>query len=125
MTTQPKKILLVDDCKVSLLAQELMLSGPHLEILKATHGVEALCRAVADLPDLILLDIRMPDVDGLEVLRALRSEELTRDIPVLLVTACGDLETRGEATRRGCDDYITKPVDVRELKAKVKRHLAA
>jgi CheY-like chemotaxis protein len=121
----PKKILLVDDCKVSLLTQELMLAGPRLEILKAGHGVEALCRAVADRPDLILLDVKMPDVDGLEVLRALRSEEQTRGIPVLVVTACGDLRTRDEATRGGCDDYITKPVDPRELKAKVKRHLAA
>ncbi len=120
-----KKILLVDDCKVSLLTQELMLTGPQIEILQAAHGVEALCRAVADQPDLILLDIKMPDVDGLEVLRALRSEEQTRDIPIVLVTACGDPATRSEAIRRGSHDYVTKPVDAQELKTKVKRYLAA
>jgi len=119
-----KRILLVDDCKVSLLTQELMLSGPNLEVLKAAHGVEALCRAVADLPDLILLDVKMPDVDGLEVLRVLRSEEVTRDIPVLLVTACGDPHTRSEGIRHGCRDYVTKPVDALELKTKVARYLA-
>jgi CheY-like chemotaxis protein len=119
-----KKILLVDDCKVSLLTQELMLAGPQIEILKAVHGVEALCRAVADAPDLILLDVKMPDVDGLEVLQVLRSEEVTRDIPILLVTACGDPLTRSEGIRRGCHDYITKPVDALELKAKVARYLA-
>jgi CheY-like chemotaxis protein len=122
---RPKKILLVDDCKVSLLTQELVLAGPNLEILKAAHGVEALCRAVADAPDLILLDIKMPDVDGLEVLRVLRSEDTTRDIPVLLVTACGDPDTRSEAIRSGGRDLVTKPVDAQELKAKVKRYLAA
>ncbi len=120
-----KKVLLVDDCKVSLLTQELILAGPQIEILQAVHGVEGLCRAVADKPDLILLDVKMPDVDGLEVLRALRSEETTRDIPVLLVTACGDPATRSEAIRRGCRDFLMKPVDAQELKTKVRRHLAA
>jgi len=118
-----KKVLLVDDCKTSLLVHELLLSELPYEIIKTQSGAEALARAIDDPPDLILLDVMMPGTDGLEVLRELRADERTRDIPVLLVTACGDPDTMSEATKRGCSDYLTKPVNGTELKSKVSRRL--
>ena len=120
-----RKILLVDDCKTSLLVHEFILMARDVEIVKAASGLEGLSRAVAEQPDLILLDIEMPDANGLEVLRALRSREETRHIPVMLVSVHGDLATLDQAIHSGCRDFLTKPVDARVLKRKVRRHLAA
>jgi len=120
-----KKVLLVDDCKTSLLVHELLLSEYPYEIIKVQSGAEALSRATEDPPDLVLLDVMMPGTDGLEVLRELRADERTCDIPVVVVSAWGDLETKSEARRRGCSDYLTKPVDGTELKSKVSRRLGA
>ena len=118
-----KKVLLVDDCKTSLLVHELLLSDGRYQIIKAESGAEALRRAIDDPTDLVLLDVMMPGTDGLEVLRELRADERTRDIPVLLVTARGDLDTMSEASKRGCSDYLTKPVDGTRLRALVSRRI--
>lgn len=118
-----KKILLVDDCQTSLLVHELLLSDGRHQIIKAESGDEALRRAIDDPPDLVLLDVMMPGTDGIEVLRALRASEHTRDIPVLLVTARGDADTMSEASKHGCTDYVTKPVDGTKLRALVSRRI--
>jgi CheY-like chemotaxis protein len=120
-----KKVLLVDDCKTSLLLHELLLSECPYEIIKVQSGAEALSRAAEDPPDLVLLDVMMPDTNGLEVLSALRTDPRTRDVPVVLLTARGDRETLDEATRRGCSDYLTKPVNGTDLRSKVGRRLGA
>lgn len=120
-----KKVLLVDDCRTSLLVHELLLSDYPYEIVKVQSGREALARAAEDPPDLVVLDVVMPDPDGLEVLRALRAHERTRDIPVLLVSARGDRDTMDEAARSGCTDYLTKPVDGTKLRSKVSERLGA
>ncbi len=120
-----KKVLLVDDCQTSLLLHEFLLAEYPYEIIKAQSGAEALSRATEDPPDLVLLDVMMPDTSGLDVLRALRTDPRTRDIPVVLVTARGDRDTMDEASKRGCSDYLTKPVDGTELRAMVSRRLGA
>jgi PleD family two-component response regulator len=120
-----KKVLLVDDCQTSLLVHELLLSDYPYEITKVQSGAEALARATEDPPDLVVLDIMMPDPGGLEVLRALRAGERTRDVPVLLVSACGDRDIMDEAARSGGTDYLTKPVDGTKLRSKVSEQLGA
>ncbi len=114
-----KKILLVDDSETSLLVHDLLLSEYPCERLKVPSGAEAIARAAEDPPDLVILDVKMPDTDGLEVLRELRANEETRETPVLLVTACADPDVMSEASRLGATDYLTKPVDGATLKARV------
>jgi CheY-like chemotaxis protein len=120
-----KKILLVDDCGTSLLFLELLLRGPDYEIVKARDGTQALDRIAVERPDLVLMDLVMPDLSGLDVVRALREREETRGIPVVVVTVRGDAHSRDEAMRIGCQDYLTKPVTAAELRARLERHLGA
>ncbi len=119
-----QRILLVDDCDTSLRVEELILRRGGYEILKARSGLEALRRAHGERPDLILLDVRLPDLSGLEVLRLVRAQQETRHIPVLVVSVRGDEATRQAALCRGCCEYVTKPVDATELRARVDRLLA-
>jgi CheY-like chemotaxis protein len=115
-----KKILLVDDSKTSLFMERMILQRGPYTLLTAQDGVEAVERATADRPDLILMDVVMPRMTGIEALRELRTRQATRTTPVILVT------TRGEATNveagweTGCNDYVTKPIDPEELLAKVR-----
>jgi CheY-like chemotaxis protein len=115
-----KKILLVDDSKTSLFMERMILQRGPYTLITAQDGVEAVERATADRPDLILMDVVMPRMTGIEALRELRTRQATRQTPVILVT------TRGEATsveagwETGCDDYVTKPIDPEELLAKVR-----
>lgn len=120
-----KKILLVDDCSTSLLFLELLLRGQDFEIVKARDGAEALDLIAAGRPDLVLMDLQMPDLSGLDVVRALRERDETRGIPVVLVTVCGDVASRDEAMRSGCQGYLTKPVTAAELRAGLDQHLGA
>ena len=120
-----KKILLVDDCRTSLLFLELLLRGQDHEILKATGGAQALDRVAAERPDLVVMDLLMPDLSGLDVLRALRERDETRGIPVVLVTVRGDAASRDEAMRNGCQDYLTKPVTAAALRARLDQHLGS
>lgn len=120
-----KKILLVDDCRTSLLFVELLLRGPDYEIVKAADGAQALDRIAVERPDLVVMDLVMPDLSGLDVVRALREREETRGLPVVLLTVRGDVASREEALRSGCQDYLTKPVNAAELRARLERHLGA
>lgn len=90
------------------------------EIIAARDGETALAKAAAEPPDLILLDIMMPAMSGFEVLQKLRSDEKTRFIPVVMITALRETEDRVKAIESGCDDFISKPFDKDELLARVK-----
>jgi diguanylate cyclase (GGDEF)-like protein/PAS domain S-box-containing protein len=118
-----KTILIVDDIPANVALLEAILSEEYVT-RAATRGSEALAIARATLPDLILLDIMMPDMNGYDVCRALKADATTRNIPVIFVTAIhnpGD-ETRG--FEAGCVDYITKPFVVAVVRVRVKAHLA-
>ncbi|MFC1608059.1 HD-GYP domain-containing protein [Candidatus Latescibacterota bacterium] len=114
------KILVVDDkpLNVELLEADLVSSG--YDVVTAYDGQSALDIVAAEKPDLILLDVMMPGMDGFEVCRRLKSDEETILIPVVMVTALSDKADRIKGIEAGVDDFLTKPVDREELKARVK-----
>lgn len=114
-----KKVLAVDDSATVLLAVELLLARDH-EVLTARDGQEALAVARAARPDLVLLDVVMPGLDGFETCRRLREAEETRVTPIILVTTRGELESLERGYEAGCTDYVTKPFHGTELLAKVR-----
>ena len=119
----PDRILVVDDepLNVELLDQELSDLGYRVE--KATNGQEALTSVAASPPDLILLDVLMPGIDGIEVCRRLKDDTTTRLIPIVIMTASSDREDRLRGVEAGADDFLTKPVDERELHARIRSAL--
>ncbi|OGD18806.1 MAG: hypothetical protein A2W03_15020 [Candidatus Aminicenantes bacterium RBG_16_63_16] len=113
------KILLVDDDPRSLKLYEAVLGSQEYDLLKTGSGREALELAAAHLPDLVLLDILLPDIDGLEVTRRLKKDEATSTIPIILVTSLDDTETKEIGLESGAEDFLTKPVRSIELASRV------
>ena len=113
-------ILVVDDQVQNIELLEAYLVPQGYEIVKAASGEEALEKLVHNQIDLILLDIMMPKMSGLEVLERLRANEKTKMIPVVMVTALKETEDKVKALEAGCDDFISKPFDKVELLARVK-----
>jgi signal transduction histidine kinase len=116
-----QRILIVDDEPCNLRVMQQILQGEY-QLFFATNGVQAL-KAVTTEPDLILLDIMMPEMDGYEVCRRLKQEKNTKDIPVLFVTAMDDVEDETKGLALGAVDYIRKPVSPSIVLARVKNHL--
>lgn len=121
-TTPRKKILLVDDSRTALLVERALLERSY-EIVTAGDGVEALSRALSALPDLILMDVQMPRLDGFAAVAQLRARPETQHIPIIMVTSRGELEQVEAGYRSGCNDYVTKPIHASELLAKVRSSL--
>ena len=119
-----KKVLLVDDSATTLMMERLMLSHTSYELLTARDGQEAIERALAERPDLILMDVIMPRKTGFEACRELKQREDTKAIPVILVTTRGEEENVESGFASGCNDYVTKPINAQELLAKVRDHIA-
>jgi putative two-component system response regulator len=113
-------VLLVDDDRTILrLTEELLKQDVDCDIVTAESGEEALDLIEASPPDLVLLDYQMPRMDGFEVCRAIKAEPRTRLVPVVMVTAVTDTVYRVKALQAGADDFLTKPVEVTELTARV------
>jgi len=117
-------ILLVDDTEANLRVLGPLLRAEGWSVASATRGDQALKLIAQRRPDLILLDVMMPEMDGFEVCRNLRANPATRDLPILFITALTDEESIVRAFRDGGQDYITKPFRHAELVARVRTHLA-
>jgi CheY-like chemotaxis protein len=119
------KILLVEDNEMNrdMLSRRLERRG--YSVVTARDGAEACCMASEDAPDLILMDIGLPDMDGWEVTRLLKANEQTRRIPIIALTAHALVTDRQKAFEVGCEDYDTKPVDFVRLTEKMKNALTA
>ena len=113
------KVLIVDDTETMRLAEQMMLAGEGYEIDVAHDGIDAIDKIALKRPDLVLLDIMMPRMDGIECCRRIKTDDRLKDIKVVIVTTKSEYERVKEAFAAGCDDYITKPIDKNELIAKL------
>ena len=120
----PDRILIVDDDLDSLKLIGLMLQRQGYEIIVANSGAQALGKAQAEEPNLIILDIMMPDMDGYEVCRRLRQNSATEPIPIIMFTAKSAVDDKVAGFEAGADDYLTKPTHPAELASRVKAVLA-
>jgi CheY-like chemotaxis protein len=112
-----KRILVVDDNLVNLkLASEMMECEGYM-VDRATNAETALAAIALNLPDLVLMDLALPGMDGLALTRHLRSQETTRLVPVVALTAFAMKRDEERAMEAGCDAYIVKPIDTRKLPA--------
>jgi CheY-like chemotaxis protein len=119
-----KKILLVDDSSTARLLTRMIFSQKtNYELLSAVDGKDAVDRARAEKPDLILMDIMMPRMTGLEACKVLKRDQATSNIPVILLTTRGEESYVQEGYASGCSDYLTKPVNNAELLDLLKAYL--
>ena len=121
----PVTILLCEDNDLSrdMLSRRLRRKG--YGVILATDGSEGLSMAQQHKPDIILMDLSLPDMDGWEATRRLKSKDDTKNIPVIALTAHAMSGDREKALEAGCDDYDTKPVDLRRLLTKISRFVPA
>lgn len=119
----PTSILIVDDTPDNLYLLSAMLTEQGYDVRCVINGSAAIMVAIADPPDLILLDIRMPQMSGYEVCKQLKSSERTRDIPVIFLSALNEVFDKIQAFEVGGLDYITKPFEIREVLARIKNQL--
>jgi two-component system, cell cycle response regulator DivK len=110
-----KRILIVEDNKLSLTLLNDFLKVQGYEILKTSEGWEAINLARDKQPDLILMDIRLPDISGFDVTRLLKRDDKTKSIPIIAVTVFATSGDESKALESGCDGYITKPVIIDNL----------
>lgn len=117
------KILIVEDNELNrdMLSRRLIKRG--YEIVLAVDGGEGLAKAGTDKPDLILLDMSLPVMDGWQVARALKASEQLKVIPVIALTSHAMAGDREQALAAGCDDYDTKPIELPRLLEKIEKHL--
>jgi CheY-like chemotaxis protein len=113
------KVLLVDDDESNREMLTRRLQNRGYDVVTAADGQDALARASAESPSLILMDVSLPGIDGLTVTRQLKSNAALRRIPVIALTAHSSIEDRDRAREAGCDDYDTKPIEFARLEKKM------
>ncbi len=114
------KILVVDDEPDIPELVQLLLADEPFDFISAGGGYEAIDMAISELPDMILLDIMMPDMDGYEVVQKLKESKAASDIPIIMVSAKSEVDDKIKGMELGIDDYVSKPFDMRELNARIK-----
>ncbi len=114
------RILVVDDILPNVKLLEAKLSNEYFDVITAHDGYQALELIHRDMPDLVLLDVMMPGIDGFEVCRQIKADATVAHIPVIMVTALGDVADRVQGLEAGADDFLTKPVDDMALFARVR-----
>ena len=119
-----KKILVVDDSSTALMMSMTVLSKEPYILFSARDGQEAVNKARSERPDLILMDVVMPRMNGFEACQELRNFVETRNVPILLVTTRGEEASVEKGFEVGCTDYVTKPINGPELLEKVRTYLA-
>ena len=117
---EQSKILVVDDIPLNRKLQKTYLESVGYQVVLANDGLEALQRIEEESPDLILLDVMMPKMNGFQVCRRVKSIENTRFIPIIMVTALNEIEDKVKGVEAGADDFISKPFNKLELLARVK-----
>lgn len=119
MSPRRLRVLVVDDSLLQRRHFQELLDSHDFELLTAENGADGVDAARTSLPDIILMDIEMPVLDGLEAAQQIRNGSETMDIPIIMVTSRGEADFMESAFVGGCNDYITKPVHQDELLAKI------
>ena len=120
----PKKILIVEDEPKNLKLMRDLLQRFSYETLEAVDGEQGVAMAKSAMPDLILMDIMMPKMDGLEASRLIRADEATKNIPIIALTSFAMKGDRERTLAVGCNGYIAKPVDIAEVLKMIKQFSA-
>lgn len=115
-----EKILIVDEEIDASTALKVALEAEGYNVIEALDGYEGIRKAKSETPDVILLDIMMPVMDGFEVCRRLKADPVSSHIPVIMLTAKGEVDDKVEGLELGADDYVTKPFNLKELKARIR-----
>ncbi len=118
-----KKILIVEDNEKNMYLISFMLEKSNYEVIKATRGEEGVELAQKEKPDLILMDIQLPDIDGLEAIKRIRKLKLDREIPIIAVTSYAMSGDRAKLINGGCTGYIEKPINVKSFLSEVQKYL--
>jgi len=119
-----KRILVVEDQEDNRQIIRDMFAGTNYEIIEVENGEEALAAVAKQRPDLILMDVQLPIMDGYEATRRIRADPALRSIPIIAVTSYALSGEDKRAREAGCDDYVAKPYSPRQLLAKVREHLS-
>ena len=119
-----ERILIVDDNAINLKLVAYLMKANGYTVETALDAESAIESIRANHPDVILMDIQLPGIDGLELTRRLKADPKTRDIVIVAVTAYAMKGDQAKALAAGCDDYITKPIDTRTLPETIAKHLA-
>ena len=114
-----KKILLVDDSKTALMIEKMLLGKASYDVITASDGHEGVQKALSERPDLILMDVVMPGLNGFQATRAISRDPSTRAVPIILCTSKSQETDKIWGLRQGARDYIVKPVKREELLAKI------
>ena len=114
------KILIVDDVMSNVLLLKVLLTNEKFQIATASNGRQALDQVIKEKPDLVLLDVMMPDVDGFTVAQRIRKNDETKDIPILMLTALSQINDKVNGFNIGVDDYLVKPFEMEELQVRVR-----
>ena len=117
------RVLLVEDNELNIDMLSRRLKKRQFDVVIATSGTEALDKAHAHHPDVILMDIELPDLDGWEASRRLKADPATQQIPIIAVTAHAMSDHEEKSREAGCDDYESKPIDFDRLVSKIKQLL--
>lgn len=120
---QRKKILLVDDSATILMMERMILNKGPYDLVTAANGEEAVTKALHELPDLILMDVVMPKMNGFDACRRIRQEDPIRSTPIIMVTTRGEVQNMETGFESGCNDYVTKPINTTELLTKLRNFL--
>ena len=115
-----EKILIVDEEIDASTALKVALEAEGYNVIEALDGYEGIRKAKSENPDVILLDIMMPGMDGFEVCQLLKADPASMHIPIIMLTAKGEVDDKVEGLELGADDYVTKPFNLKELKARIR-----
>lgn len=118
-----EKIMIVDDEMATLLPLKRSLEAQGYIVIEAYDGYQAIEKSKTEKPELIVLDLMLPGIDGFEVCARLKKDEITGKIPVIMLTAKDEVRDKVEGLEMGADDYVTKPFNLNELKARIKNVL--
>lgn len=118
-----KKVLIVEDNELNMKLFQDLLEAHEIETVQTSNGNEVLDMARANNPDLILMDIQLPEISGLDVTKMLKDDEELKSIPVIAVTAFAMKGDEEKIREGGCEDYISKPISVTDFLEKIQKHL--